>query len=199
MHKLARFRLLPTLLGLGAALLICHIPAQAADADTIAALGKTAKDDGFLRAEDAFKVGATAVAPDRIEVVFQVNPCCYLYRERMKFALPAGLPAALGPPDLPKGDHKVDDQGEHEVYHHDIVVRLPVVRGSKAAFTLPLEVSYQGCAEAGLCYAPTTTTFNVKMPEASSVSAVSGGKSAVGGYVSEQDRLAGLIRDGNIS
>src|SRR5690606_6656568 len=66
---------------------------------------------------------------------------------------------------------------------------------------------YQGCAEAGLCYLPTTLKLEVKMPEASAVAALpAGGASSVGGgssgggsgFVSEQDRLAGLIREGNI-
>ncbi len=72
-------------------------------------------------------------------------------------------------------------------------------RGSKNAFTLPLKVTYQGCAEAGLCYSPITEAFNVEMPAATTISALPAGAArAGGGYVSEQDRLAGLIRDGNI-
>jgi thiol:disulfide interchange protein DsbD len=52
-----------------------------------------------------------------------------------------------------------------------------------------------------LCYIPVTQTFQVQMPEASTVATLSGGGSSVGGgggFVSEQDRLAGMIRDGNI-
>src|SRR5690606_16223966 len=91
--------------------------------------------------------------------------------------------------------------GEQEVYLQDVTARIPVSRGSKEAFTLPIKVSWQGCAEAGLCYVPTSETFEVDLPAASSVAALPAGGSAVeagGGYVSEQDRLAGLIRDGNI-
>jgi thiol:disulfide interchange protein DsbD len=49
------------------------------------------------------------------------------------------------------------------------------------------------------CYLPQTQTFQIEMPEATAVATLpTGGASSVGGYVSEQDRLAILIRDGNI-
>src|SRR5690606_7795093 len=86
-------------------------------------------------------------------------------------------------------------------YLQDVTARIPVSRGSKEAFTLPIKVSWQGCAEAGYCYFPATETFQVDLPATSSVAVLpAGGRSvtAGGGYVSEQDRLAGMIRDGNI-
>ncbi len=164
--------------------------------------GITAAADDFLPMEQAFRVGAVATAPDRIEVIFGVHPGYYLYRSRMKFEVDAGQPVALGNPDLPQGKQKTDEFfGEQEVYLKDVTARIPVSRGSAEAFTLPLKVSFQGCAEAGLCYVPTTLTFQVDLPETSSVAALPAGASSVdagGGYVSEQDRLAGMIREGNI-
>jgi len=207
MRKPARSRLLTALfaglLGVFGALgvwLAADIPAaQAADAGALTSLGRSSAQDEIVTAEEAFKVSATAVAPDRIEVTFKVNKCCYLYREKLKFVVPEGQPAQLGNADIPAGKHKVDDLGEHQVFHEDLLVRLPVVRGSKEPFTLPIEVSHQGCNDdVGLCYPPATTTFQIRMPEATTVSALSGAGSAVGGYVSEQDRLATLIKDGNI-
>jgi thiol:disulfide interchange protein DsbD len=199
MHKSAHIRVFAALMGLlAASLWIGQPPAQAADAGAIAALDQASDCGDFLCVDDAFKVGVTAVAPDRIEVIFEVDRCCYLYRERFKFSLPEGVQAALGTPDIPAGEHKVDDLGEHQVFHEDVVVRLPVVRGSLAAFTLPLIVGYQGCNEpAGICYLPQTKTFQVAMPEATTIGELPAGGSSVDGYVSKQDWLAGLIRDGN--
>src|SRR5690606_23593553 len=169
---------------------------------TLVGCGVAAAADDFLPMEQAFRVGAVATAPDRIEVIFQVHPGYYLYRSRMKFEVAEGQPVALGAPDIPKGKVKTDEWfGEQEVYLQDVTARIPVSRGSKEAFTLPIKVSWQGCAEAGLCYVPTSETFEVDLPAASSVAVLPAGGSAVeagGGYVSEQDRLAGMIRDGNI-
>jgi thiol:disulfide interchange protein DsbD len=193
MPSKARLATFAALLGLIGGL---PMAASAADAGAIVAIGNTGEDE-FLHPDVAFRVTATATAPDRIEVSFQVHPGYYLYRGKMKFVVIEGQPAALGTPDLPAGEKKVDEYfGEQEVYHHDVTAKLPVSRGSKAAFTLPVKVSWQGCADAGLCYPPITKTFEVSMPEAASVSALPLGGGS--GYVSEQDRLAGMIRDGNI-
>jgi thiol:disulfide interchange protein DsbD len=193
----------PTLTLLGLSLLIgCgnSVTASAADAGSIAAVSSTGSDgDDFVDVDVAFKVGAVATAPDRIEVIFTVLPGYYLYRAKLKFTAAEGQPAALGTPDLPTGETKEDEFfGKQQVYHHDVTAKLPVSRGSKAAFTLPIKVSYQGCAEAGLCYPPTTKEFNVEMPEATSVSALPAGGSADEPYVSKQDKLANLIRSGNL-
>jgi thiol:disulfide interchange protein DsbD len=166
--------------------------------------GITVAADDFLHPDVAFKVRAIATAPDRVEVIFQVAPGYYLYRHKMNFSV-ADQPVALGTPDLPKGKIKIDkylseEEQELEVYLEDVTAKLPVSRGSKEAFVLNLKVGYQGCAEAGLCYSPTTKTFDVELPAATSVAELPmGGSSSVGGgYVSEQDRLANLISEGNV-
>jgi thiol:disulfide interchange protein DsbD len=189
MRKLAM--LLVWLMGWGAA-----ATAAAADAGAIAALGS---GDEFLDPEIAFKVSATATAPDRIEVTFKVHEGYYLYRSKMKFVAADGQPAALGSADLPDGEKKNDEYfGEQEVYHRDVTARLPVARGALDAFTLPIKVTYQGCADAGLCYPPTTKEFAVVMPVATGVSALPAEQVSAETYVSEQDKLANLIRSGNI-
>jgi thioredoxin:protein disulfide reductase len=178
------------------------VTASAADATQIA--GLTTPQDEFVDVDVAFKVNAEATAADRIEIDFQVLKGYYLYRGKMKFAVDPGQPVALGTPDLPAGEVKEDEYfGKQEVYHHDVVARLPVSRSSKEAFTMPLKVTYQGCADAGLCYAPQTKTFQIAMPAADAVSTLPAAASSVsagagGGYVSEQDRLANLIRTGNV-
>jgi thiol:disulfide interchange protein DsbD len=180
-----------------------QVTALAADAAAITALGsKDSAEDDFLPPEEAYKVSAIATAPDRIEVIFQVHAGTYLYRGKMKFTAAEGQPAALGTPDLPTGEIKEDEFfGKQEVYHHDVTAKLPVSRGSKAAFTLPITVNYQGCADIGVCYPPLTAKFNVEMPEATGAAALPVDGTAADGnkpYVSEQDKLANLIRSGNI-
>jgi thiol:disulfide interchange protein DsbD len=197
------FRPALTLLGLSLLIGCGHsVTASAADAASIAAVGNGCQDtEDFVCVDTAFKVSAIATAPDRIEVTFQVRPGgFYLYRGKMKFTAAEGQPAALGTPDLPAGKSKEDEFfGKQEIYQHDVTAKLPVSRGSKAAFTLPIKVSYQGCDEdTGICYPPQTKEFNVAMPEATSVSALPAGNSAEEPFVSKQDKLANLIRSGNL-
>jgi thiol:disulfide interchange protein DsbD len=170
-----------------------------------ALLQVTAQAEELLEPDQAFKVGAVATAPDRIEVIFEVHEGYYLYRDKMKFSVPEGASVALGTPDIPKGEIKNDEYfGKQEVYHHDVTARLPVSRGSLDKFTLPLTVKYQGCAEIlGVCFSPITKTFQVEVPRATAVSALPSGSAAVSAatgqpYVSKQDFLANKIRSGNI-
>jgi thiol:disulfide interchange protein DsbD len=189
----------PALLGL-LLLLGFAAPLQAAQGSGVAAVTTSGADE-FLPPDQAFKVGAFATAADRIEVIFQVHPGYYLYRSKLKFKVAEGQPASLGNADLPAGEKKVDDYfGEQEVYHHDLTARVPVSRSSRAAFPLEIEVGYQGCADAGLCYPPQIMKIAVEMPEASQVATLPAAGSVAGsaGYVSEQDRLASMIREGNI-
>jgi thiol:disulfide interchange protein DsbD len=72
-----------------------------------------------------------------------------------------------------------------------------------------LNVTYQGCAEGGLCYNPITKKVSLELPpsdaattlpadaQPEATSAASGASSSRA-PVAEQDRLASLIRDGNL-
>ena len=170
-------------------------------------------DSQFLPPGEAFKVEAVAEGPDRVRVDFLVTPGYYLYRHRMNFALDtAGGPVAatLGAPVIPEGEWKEDEFfGRQQVFHESLSVALPVARARGGALELPLVVGLQGCADAGLCYPPEKRRFKVSLPAAAGVAAAAApapgaardaGKtgSAGAGYVSEQDRLAALIRDGRL-
>jgi thiol:disulfide interchange protein DsbD len=181
------------------ALLGAALPAAGA-VDGLAAISRSGSNgDDFLPPEKAFRVTAEAVAADRIEVDFRVAKGYYLYRDKMKFQAPGATQAGVGKPDFPEGETKTDEYfGEQVVYHHDLIVRVPVSRGTREALSLPLKVTYQGCADAGLCYPPITQTFDIALPEAGTVSAALGSPDAGGGYVSEQTGLARLISSGNV-
>jgi thiol:disulfide interchange protein DsbD len=98
--------------------------------------------------------------------------------------------------------------GEQEVYHDTLVATLPVSRSGAREIELPVSVTFQGCAEAGLCYPPETRKLLVTLPagvgsavaslDAAGVAATGAGAGA-GQFVSEQDRLAELIRSGNLA
>src|SRR5581483_5793711 len=106
---------------------------------------------------------------------------------------------------LPVGQSKTDEYfGTQQVYHNELVATLPVARApGSSAHELPFSVTYQGCAEAGLCYPPITKTFKVSLPPATgSGSAASGvaapDSGAPAAFVSAQDRYATIIRDGSL-
>jgi len=176
--------------------------------DAILGAARSSGEDEFLHPDEAFKVVAEAEGPDRIRIEWAIHEGYYLYKSRLKFGSKS-TSAQLGTPTLPAGQMKTDEYfGEQEVYHDDLVASLPVARPAGGALELPIDVTYQGCADAGLCYPPITKTINVRLPAAQSASAAGSidtgslaGSSGAGSqpFVSEQDRLATLIRDGNLA
>ena len=163
----------------------------------------SAGEDEFLPVDQAFQLVAVADGPDRVKLSWQIADGYYLYRERLA-ARSASTEAQLGRLSLPAGEKKTDEFfGEQEVYHHELIATLPVSRAGGTALELPLAVTFQGCAEAGLCYPPETKNLVISLPAGLGTSARAGAApdqeaGAGGGFVSEQDRLAELIRSGSL-
>lgn len=148
----------------------------------------------FLPPTQAFRVEAFPEAPDRVRVELLVTPGYYLYRKRLSFTTTAAG-VTLGAPIMRDGEIKEDEFfGKQEVYHEPVSVTLAVNRSGSEALALPLVVGLQGCADAGLCYPPEKRTLNVALPQGTTTANVAVKSGA--GFVSEQDRLAALIRDG---
>ncbi|HEU4626094.1 MAG TPA: protein-disulfide reductase DsbD [Pseudorhodoplanes sp.] len=177
---------------------------------------KQSAEPEFLPPDEAFQVAAEADGPGRVRVEWAIHEGYYLYKSRIHFAT-TDPQVQLGTPSLPTGKKKHDEYfGDQEVYHDGLVATVPITVPGGAG-ELPLDVTYQGCAEAGLCYPPITKNLKVSLGgdaagASSAAGATAAGKSAGssttaaasaardrGGYVSEQDRLAGLLRDGNLA
>ncbi len=158
-------------------------------------------EGGFLCPDRAFRLFAEAQGPDRIRLAWEIAPGYYLYRSRLKVAVSG--PVQLGQLVLPKGESKTDEYfGTQQVYHNELVAMLPVARAASAAtLSVPLRVTYQGCADAGLCYPPITKTLAISLPPGSA-SALGGSAGladgAASGFVSEQDRYASVVRNGSL-
>ncbi len=186
-------------LAVACALLCAGFSASAGAADSPAALPFGTNQDQFLPVDQAFRFDAIASGPDRVQLTWQIAQGYYLYRSRLKFALDDKAanppPVQIGAPQLPKGDEKQDEYfGKQEVYHLQLEATLPIARAAGGALELPLKVTYQGCADAGLCYPPETKRILVSLPAASGAAALPTGATGSDGYVSEQDRMAALIR-----
>ena len=181
-------------------------PSQVAPKGGINALLDSVRTGGddFLPPDRAFRFDALPDGTDRVRLNWEIADGYYLYRARIKVMTPSTR-AQLGAPQMPQGQIKTDEYfGRQEVYHHELVATVAVLRASGGAFELPLQVTYQGCADAGLCYPPITknVTVNLSAGAASPVSgspgsSASGHPGGAGGGGAEQDWFASLIRAGN--
>ncbi|MFJ3523986.1 protein-disulfide reductase DsbD [Pseudomonas sp. NPDC090203] len=124
-------------------------------------LGSAAVDNSkdFLPVRQAFQLNLIDSTPEAIKLQFVATEGYYLYRHRFQFRTePADI--GLGAAQLPDGEKKHDEYfGDVEVYHGILDVTLPRKIGDNRAFTLV--VTYQGCADKGLCYPPETERLKI--------------------------------------
>ena len=127
----------------------------------------------FLDPAVAFKPTAKALDGQTIEVRYEIAKGYYLYRDKFRFAV-ADDAAPLGTPQLPKGKEKQDDNfGKVEVYYDQVSIRLPVERNASGELPLTLNLTSQGCADAGVCYPPQTQRVSLSLPDPGSAPASS--------------------------
>lgn len=180
---------------LNAFLLNAH--AGEANKSTFSLLVEGNAAEEFLPPDVAFKLNLNALDAENIQATFTVAPGYYLYRERIKFEIPAanaGKPstAQVATITLPAGEIKDDPNfGKQEVYHHDFKanIKLANISGKE----MMIAATYQGCSEKGLCYAPIKKTIAVNlneiMPSGANISTETN---------DADDATTGLLKTGNI-
>lgn len=141
--------------------LVLALPASAAgllESRPSSTLGSINNSADFLPVREAFQLSLVDSTPQSIKLRFVATEGYYLYRHRFQFrAEPADV--SLGAAQLPKGEQKHDEYfGDVEVYHGILEVEVP--RTDQRAFTLV--VTYQGCADKGLCYPPETERLDIE-------------------------------------
>jgi thioredoxin:protein disulfide reductase len=159
----------------------------------------------FLPPDEAFRFGAGLPQPDSIPLTWVIADGYYLYKD--KISIESTTPnVQIGKPVLPQGKSKHDEYfGDTEVYYEVLEATLPVARAaSSEPQSVQLKVTYQGCAEGGLCYNPITKEAVVELPPTSVTTqlpvdarpAASAGSAAP--MVAEQDKLAAALQGDNL-
>jgi thiol:disulfide interchange protein DsbD len=115
-------------------------------------------DEGFLDAEAAFALKASAPRVEQVVLRFNVAPGYHLYRDRIAVDTePAN--AQAGPAEVPHGEAAFDPNFNQtlETLRGDVVVTVPV----RATQAFQLHVRNQGCADKGLCFPPMDRAFRL--------------------------------------
>lgn len=199
----ATWRLLLLLLGalLFAAPALYPAPVHAAsNADPLAGLKSLgnrlglAGDAEFLPPEQAFFPSLEVIDANTLRAQWEIADDIYMYRDKFAFELLGADGVTLGQPQFPAGKTKVDENfGEMVVYYDRVAIDIPLQRSNPAPMELQLVAKYQGCADAGFCYPPLTTTLPVALPAATTVGTTTNSQL----IVSEQDRIANTLAGGN--
>lgn len=118
-----------------------------------------------------FALVATRGASLALRLRWTIAPGTYLYRDRIR--VEAGAGAEL-PVSLPPAETKDDPNfGPTEVYHDRVDAIVP---GAALAGLREVRVTYQGCAERGICYPPVTRRLD--LAALADADASSGGEAA---------------------
>jgi thioredoxin:protein disulfide reductase len=171
--------------------------AAAASADKLFGRGTSlvAGEDEYLPVDEAFVLDGDALSVNTLQLNWRIAEGYYLYKNRMKVTA-AGQTPAIGALVLPKGEDHYDEYfGHQEVYRDSVDASFsvpPVPSGN-----VEVSVTYQGCADAGLCYPPETKTLTISLEGAPAALAAGSGPDA-SDYVSEQDSILAKLATGSL-
>ncbi len=115
--------------------------------------GVESNDNDFLSPDVAFRV-SSRVEGDQLHVRWAIADGYYLYQQKMSIeAESPGLvvTAATFPAGLLKTDPYL---GAQQVFFQQVEGTADYRRSDAGSHPLQIKVTYQGCAEAGLCYPP---------------------------------------------
>ena len=117
--------------------------------------GIDTNETDFLPPDVAFRVAAR-VDSNFVKVRWVIADGYYLYRQKIeiKAESPDLVVSTL---QLPAGVTKTDPYlGTQQIFTQQVEAIVPYTRIDGGAHPMQIKVTYQGCAEAGLCYPPMT-------------------------------------------
>ena len=120
----------------------------------------------FLHPDAAFRMEASVRNPGLAIVRWSIEPGYYLYAKRVEVHLPEGSPpgTSVAGLDLPTGEVQEDPYfGRVEVYRLEAMASVRLAHAGSPPSALALDVVYQGCADAGLCYPPIRKAVAVRL------------------------------------
>ena len=118
--------------------------------------GVESNESDFLPPDVAFHVMAVNEGQN-LRVRWVIADGYYLYRQRMDIKAESPDLMLSAPPTYPRGIVKTDAYfGSQEIYRQQVEATVPYTRIDGGAHPLQIKVTYQGCADAGLCYPPIT-------------------------------------------
>lgn len=132
---------------------------QAAGLGDLFSSDQSGAQQKFLPVDKAFQVSSTTKAVTngtRVSINFNITPEHYVYKDRIKLELPAGVSAA--PFTFSQKPVSIDDPtfGRVPVFDQTNVVATTTLTNTsgKSVDKGAVVIGWQGCAKAGLCYPP---------------------------------------------
>ncbi len=165
-------------------------------------------DAELLEPDRAFEVSVPPAGDNEITVEWAIADGYFMYRDKFQFTLEGNNGVRLGKALLPPGKAKNDPYfGQTHIFRDSVRARLPLLDHGVATEAV-LNLTYQGCADLGVCYPPIkkqipifltkTSTKQSSAPQTGTLSdsALSAG-GGTGRPLAEQDRIAASLVSGD--
>ena len=126
---------------------------------TLWAATARAEEPTILEPSQAFKFSAQQVSDTALEIVYNIAPAYYLYRDKFRFTA-EDVTVKLGDAEIPHGKVKQDEFfGKVETLRDQVRITLPF---TGKAQHWRVNVTSQGCADVGVCFPPNTEQLDIK-------------------------------------
>lgn len=143
-----------------------------------------------LPVDSAFSPSARQVDAHHVAVTWQIADGYYLYRHAFSFSFSGADAPTAGKPTIPDGNRHTDEFfGPVETYRHSVRALVPIAGSASLPEGARITVTYQGCADAGLCYPPQTRTLTIA-PAATGATSSVASDAVSSAAASPQDMLA---------
>jgi thiol:disulfide interchange protein DsbD len=140
---------------------VCVLPVSAGAGALWHEQGSASATPDILPVDEAFQLQPVERDKHGLKLGWFVAQGYYLYRERISIEPLEPTTAKLAKPKLPAGEKHHDEHfGDVHIYRGGrYVAEIP--GGKSIARLRKLKVSYQGCAESGVCYPPQTRIVDI--------------------------------------
>ena len=124
----------------------------------------------LLPVEQAYPLSIKANSASEIQINWAIAKGYYLYKHR--FAVSAvDTSVIVGKMALPAGKkHRDEFFGDVETYRQHVSATVQI-QNPKQRSVITLKIKYQGCADIGVCYPPTTKLLSVTLPASADTTA----------------------------
>lgn len=115
-----------------------------------------------LPVDQAFQFSATARDYQTVLAMWTIAPGYHLYKDRFHFRVLKPKSMRIGQPLMPAGITKSSPEiGQYQAFTGQLSIPIPIINSDSK--TIELQVSYQGCADKGYCYPPTTKVVPINL------------------------------------
>ncbi|ORU89410.1 MAG: cytochrome C biogenesis protein [Cycloclasticus sp. symbiont of Poecilosclerida sp. M] len=155
--------------------------------------------DELLLPEQAFNLSVEVIDATTIQLHWAIADGYYLYKDKVKVELIEPSTVQLQPLNFPTGKEKYDEIfGDTLVYYNELILEQHLNNTKEGATKVSLTISFQGCADIGVCYPPMSKTLHLSLPKGSTLKNATSANQTIDktSVLSEQEQIAdSLIRD----